>query len=240
VVRLAAGHRPGAVSGDLPHPLDNLVWLALTGPHAALAEGAELARRYPADVAPFAALATPTSPDGWEQLGGVVGSRAIAVLLGPPVEPPPAWTLVGGGVGVQMVAPPADPAWPVGGERLTHEDVPEMLALVAAAEPGPFGPRTIELGTYLGIRQDGRLVAMAGERFRGGGYTEISAVCTDAASRGRGLATQLVLALVTLITARGETACLHAVATNVTAIRLYERLGFTVRREVEVALLRAP
>ena len=96
--------------------------------------------------------------------------------------------------------------------RLGAADVPEMLALIEQTNPGPFLPRTVEMGTYLGIRRQGRLIAMAGERLHPPGFTEISAVCTDAAFRGEGLATRLVLAVAHGIRARGETPFLHAAA----------------------------
>ena len=118
-------------------------------------------------------------------------------------------------------------------------DVPEMLALVERTRPGPFLPRTIEMGTYLGIRRDGELVAMAGERLHPPGWTEISAVCTDERFRGHGLATRLVLAVAAGIRERGETPLLHAAATNVHAIRLYESLGFARRRHTRFVGLRA-
>ncbi|PPK60595.1 FR47-like protein [Actinokineospora auranticolor] len=102
------------------------------------------------------------------------------------------------------------------------------------------GPRTIELGTYLGIRRAGVLVAMAGERLRPPGWTEISAVCTDPAARGQGLATRLVLAVAAGIRARGETPFLHTGARNTNAIRLYEALGFRLRREMPFLLLTVP
>ena len=89
-------------------------------------------------------------------------------------------------------------------------DVPEILDLVARTQPGPFRPRTIELGTYLGFRHDGALVAMAGERLHPAGWTEISAVCTDPAYRGRGLATRLVSAVGAGIAERGDRVLLHA------------------------------
>jgi predicted GNAT family acetyltransferase len=124
--------------------------------------------------------------------------------------------------------------------QLGHEDVPEMLDLVGRTRPGPFLPRTVELGSYLGIRRNGALVAMAGERMHPPGYTEISAVCTDPDARGSGLASRLMRAVAYGIRARGETPILHAASTNDTAIRLYEKLGFAVRREFEfVGLERA-
>ena len=108
-------------------------------------------------------------------------------------------------------------------------DVPEMLALTKLTNPGPFLERTIEMGDYIGVRDGGKLVAMAGERFRVEGWTEISAVCTAPTHRGQGLATKLLRAVAAGIEARGEGVFLHVVATNTGAIRLYEALGFSVR-----------
>ena len=124
--------------------------------------------------------------------------------------------------------------------RLGPADVPEMLALVERTQPGPFLPRTVEMGTYLGIRRDGALVAMAGERLRPPGWTEISAVCTDPAFRGAGLATRLVLAVAHGIRERGETPFLHTAAANTTATRLYESLGFRLRRTTRFMAARVP
>jgi predicted GNAT family acetyltransferase len=123
---------------------------------------------------------------------------------------------------------------------LDVSDVPDMLALVDRTKPGPFLPRTIELGTYLGIRRGGALIAMAGERLHPPGWTEISAVCTDEDYRGRGLGTRLVLAVAAGIRARGEVPFLHAAATNTNAIRLYESLGFVLRRHATFSAARVP
>jgi predicted GNAT family acetyltransferase len=119
-------------------------------------------------------------------------------------------------------------------------DVPEMLDLVARTRPGPFLPRTVELGTYLGIRRQGALVAMAGERLHPPGWTEISAVCTDPDHRGQGLAARLVLAVAAGIKDRGETPFLHTSAGNANAIRLYESLGFRLRRTTKFMTARVP
>jgi predicted GNAT family acetyltransferase len=116
-------------------------------------------------------------------------------------------------------------------------DVPEMLELVAQTEPGPFLTRTVELGDYLGIRRDGALVAMAGERFRLDGWTEISAVCTSLDHRGQGLASQLVGALIAGIQRRSERVFLHVLSTNTAAIGLYEELGFRVRQTATLAVV---
>jgi predicted GNAT family acetyltransferase len=123
--------------------------------------------------------------------------------------------------------------------RLGADDVPQILDLVARTEPGPFRPRTIELGSYLGIRHDGRLVALAGERLHPAGWTEISAVCTDPAYRGRGLASRLVSAVGAGIAERGDRALLHALATN-PAVDLYLSLGFRLRRLTEFRSVTVP
>ena len=113
-----------------------------------------------------------------------------------------------------------------------------MLALVGRTRPGPFLPRTIEMGTYVGLRRGGSLIAMAGERLHPAGWTEISAVCTDAAFRGQGIGTRLVRAVAMGIRDRDERPFLHAAATNETAIRLYLALGFEVRRTVSFLSVR--
>jgi predicted GNAT family acetyltransferase len=105
-----------------------------------------------------------------------------------------------------------------------------MLNLIERTKPGPFRKRTIELGNYLGLRVDGELVAMAGERLQPPGYTEISAVCTDERFRGRGLAGRLIRAVGHGIRERGDIPFLHASAQNTNAIRLYESMGFVLRR----------
>jgi predicted GNAT family acetyltransferase len=120
---------------------------------------------------------------------------------------------------------------------LAAADVPEMLELVAATEPGPFFKRTIVLGTYLGLRREGVLVAMAGERMRMEGWTEISAVCTLPAFRGQQFATRLVSDLILRIRTRNERPFLHVLTSNAPAIAVYEALGFTVRRTATITVL---
>ncbi|MFB7608745.1 GNAT family N-acetyltransferase [Streptomyces gardneri] len=231
-----------------PHVLDNPAWAALSGPHAAFAERAarpetglfpSRAARYPSDVSPFAALADPADPDSWADLHRLIGDGGIATLSGVPA-PPDGWEAVGTVLGVQLVdtslrVEPAPEA-----VRLGPDDVPEILDLIGLTKPGPFLPRTVELGTYLGIRHQGRLIAMAGERLRPPGWTEISAVCTHPEHRGRGLATRLVRAVAAGIRERGDVPFLHTSASNTTAIRLYESIGFTLRRRPSFTAVRAP
>ncbi|GHH80258.1 GNAT family N-acetyltransferase [Promicromonospora soli] len=226
--------------------LDNPAWSSLTGAHAHLAEGGDLVRRYPTDVSPFAAVRSWDDPGVWDAIVDLVGYDAEFPAPPESVTLPPGWERGEPFEGVQLVETgrlrgrPDDEAVILG-----SADVPEMLDLVARAQPGPFLPRTYKLGRYIGIRRDGRLVAMAGERLRPAGWTEISAVATDERYRGQGLAARLVLDVVHHVhqpgvDKPGARAMLHAAADNTGAIRLYEKLGFTLRRRMAFASLRTP
>jgi ribosomal protein S18 acetylase RimI-like enzyme len=208
--------------------LDRAQWESLVGHHARFAVRNGRAIRYQPDVAPFVVLEDTRDPEAWEDVVALLEPEEQLTLIDVQ-EWPDSWELVRTAEGVQMtgvgVRPQPEPEAVV----LGPDDVPEILDLIARTQPGPFLPRTIELGTYLGIRREGRLVAMAGERLHPPGWTEISAVCTDAEYRGQGLAGRLVLAVAAGIVARGETPFLHALSTNENAIRLYRTLGFELR-----------
>lgn len=229
------------------HVLDNPVWHALNGPHATLAEGNRFAARYLTDVSVFAALPDEIPPESWDALRELVGPGGAAVFPRP-IEPPAGWVAQVIAPCRQMwllceIAPDSKP--PERSDQfdlLTSSDVPEMLALVERTKPGPFTKRTIELGTYLGVRETERkdLVAMAGERIHPPGFTEISAVCTDAAHRGRGIASRLVRKLVQSIRDRDETPFLHLTLENEPAHRVYSELGFETRALLDVIVLEAP
>ena len=223
-----------------PHPLDNPVRSSLAGPHARLAERRGNVLRYPADVSPF--LSMPDEPDAadWAEAAALVGPGGLVSLSGVQAPAPGGWAVEIIGEGVQMTGDAVAGAPDPGAVPLGPADVPEMLGLAGRTKPGPFLPRTVEMGSYLGIRHGGALVAMAGERLHPPGWTEISAVCTDTAWRGGGLASRLVLAVAAGIRARGEIPFLHALASNVDAIRLYERLGFRLRRSTVFAAARVP
>jgi ribosomal protein S18 acetylase RimI-like enzyme len=223
----------------VPHPLDNPVLSSLTGPHSRFAERRGNVLRYPVDVCPFVAM--PAEPDGadWTDAAQLAGPGGWLPLAVPRVEPPAGWDVTMFGEGVQMTGDHLEVADDPEAEPLGPADVPEMLELTARTKPGPFLPRTIELGTYLGIRRQGRLVAMAGERLHPAGWTEISAVCTDEAWRGQGLAARLILAVSAGIRARAEIPFLHVLTTN-PAIGLYEKLGFGHRRDLLFAAARLP
>ena len=215
------------------------VWASLTGAHAHLAERNDGAVRYPSDIAPFAALADAADPKSWLQLTQLFGPGAVAVLPGVPTAPD-GFEIVDSIHGVQMVGTSLRAETTHEAVRLDHADVPEILELIVRTKPGPFSPRTIELGDYYGIRRDGALIAMAGERMHPPGWTEISAVCTDPAYRGQGLGTRLIRHVAAGIRQRGESPFLHAAATNLNAIRLYESIGFANRREICFLLVRTP
>jgi predicted GNAT family acetyltransferase len=142
----------------------------------------------------------------------------------------------------QMVLSQPIAATPAGPEPviLGAADVPDMLDLTERTRPGPFGPRTIELGRYIGVRSDGALTAMAGERMRFDRFVEVSAICVDPAHRGKGLAASLMVLLIQDIQAKGLTPFLHVFADNAGAIALYEKLGFVVRRTLNLIRLIAP
>jgi ribosomal protein S18 acetylase RimI-like enzyme len=218
--------------------LDNPVWASLTGRHSGLALVNGQAARYPADVSPFMPVPDDARPEDWRQLADLAGADPV-VLVNPPASVPAAWSVLREIKGLQMLAPadanPAEPSmdgWQV--DHMGPADAADMLALATATEPGPFAARTGALGVYLGIRDQGTLIAMAGERLQPDGWVEISAVCTDPAYRGRGLARLLMERVAAGIRRRGHRPFLHVIATNAGAIRLYESMGYVTRREVDV------
>jgi ribosomal protein S18 acetylase RimI-like enzyme len=222
------------------YTLDHAAWTSLTGPHRRFAETHGQAARYPVDVSPFVAV-SPDHDDGiWDDLTALVGPGGVVPLTRAIGPAPAGWELIFHGEGVQMIGTGLAVATDPDLVELGSADVPDMLALIDRTRPGPFLPRTIELGRYLGIRRRGALIAMAGERLHPPGWTEISAVCTDTAHRGEGLATRLVRAVGAGIRARGEIPFLHAAATNTNAIRLYEQLGFLLRRRATFQAVRVP
>jgi ribosomal protein S18 acetylase RimI-like enzyme len=223
----------------MTHPLDNPALSSLTGAHARFAERRGNVLRYQVDVCPFLAMPDEPNESDWVDAAGLVGSGGLVPLAGLRVPPPDGWEVIEIGEGVQMTGDGLEVAADPEAVPLGRADVAEMLDLTARAKPGPFLPRTFELGTYLGIRRDGRLVAMAGERLRPDGWAEISAVCTDESWRGHGFGTRLIRAVGAVIRARGDIPFLHAVATN-PAIGLYEQLGFKHRRAAYFAAARVP
>ena len=211
--------------------LNNPVWHALTGPHARFALGRGNARHYPRDIAPFSGIAEPT-PAAYADLAADLPRHAEARLFRPENEPAPrGWEVLSARRILQMLCD--DKELPPARESesrivtLSPADVPDMLALAEATEPGPFAVRTHELGVHVGIRdaRDGRLIAMGGERLRLDNCVELSAIAVHPAARGCGLGAAIVASLVRAAIARGEVPFLHVFPNN-PALQLYRRLGF--------------
>lgn len=222
--------------------LDAPIWSALTGAHAALACGGELAKRYEPEVTPLAALRE-QSAEAYAELAALMSPEDTAILfLSEEPRPPSGW-IFGRRISMnQMVCATPPPAPPESLELapLGPADVPEMLALAKVTLPGPFRRRTIELGGYLGVRAQGRLAAMAGHRIRPEGHVEISGVCTHPDFQGRGLAKALVARLTRDAFETGLMPMLGVRDDNAPALGLYERLGFSTRRVQKVVALKRP
>ncbi|MFT4201809.1 GNAT family N-acetyltransferase [Gordonia sp. (in: high G+C Gram-positive bacteria)] len=213
---------------------------ALRGPQARFAQWRGRVGRYDPEVSIFYAHPEVLEPRDWADLREVAGPGSTVGLRGYAGPLPTGWThlrtfrlLMYSGAHVQ---PQVDDDTVV----LGAADVDEMLAVIAETQPGPFARRTVELGTYRGLRDtDGRLIAMAGERMRPPGWGEISAVATLPRARGRGLAQRLIRAVAADITARGDLPFLHTTADN-PAHALYEHMGFELVEEVDLAIVEVP
>lgn len=229
------------------HALDNVIWHALTTRDAQFAESFAEARRFVREVGPLGAFRE-QGPQGYASLSGLIEpGGTIGLFLDDPYESRAGWDFVAGAPLLQMIADNgiASPARPTSPELLIPElvelgpqDSPEMIELTALTKPGPFGSRTHELGTYLGIRWQGKLVAMAGERLKVPGHTEVSAVCTHPEHTGKGYAGILMSEVMKCIRDRGETPFLHVREDNVRAVEIYKRLGFRQRKRGHFAVLR--
>ncbi|MEQ1755100.1 MAG: GNAT family N-acetyltransferase [Micropepsaceae bacterium] len=220
------------------HPLDRPAWNALGSHHAKFAVSSKLARRYINEFGLFAA-ARDDSPESLQALSDIMPKGSALLLLQAGQYPlPPDTRLQDRMDAVQMVARNIEPAEP--GPKvtpLTNTDAPAMIELATLTQPGPFFARTNELGQFWGVKEGGRLVAMAGERMRLEGFTEVSGVCTHPECRGRGYAGLLSRVVATQILKRGDVPFLHAVATNTSAIRLYQTLGFEQRSPMTASVL---
>lgn len=225
----------------MPHPLDNPIWTALTTEQAHFAVGDGLARAFQKEVSSLAAVRD-AGGDSWCALRELLGTRTVGnFMLAEPSETPGLEQTISGPL-LQMLHTGEIPKAATDAEILpmSESDVDEMAALVELTRPGPFSPRTIEMGTYLGIRDNERLVAIAGERLHLPGYVEVSAVCTHPDAIGRGYAGALMSVLIGRIHGRGERPFLHVRPDNSRAIALYRRLGFTNRACIHLRVLRRP
>jgi predicted GNAT family acetyltransferase len=224
------------IPSDVERALDNPFWSSLTTGHAHFAQGGTLARRYPADISPIAGLSAP-GPANVAALEAVVdvGDDVATVARSVPTLPP-RWEILYESRITQMMRGERAPLpeGDVDATILGSADVPEMLRLVELTKPGPFRPRTIELGTYIGVRLSGRLVAMAGERLWIDNFREVSAVCTHPDVQGRGYARALIHRVINRMLRAGQTPILHVESANKRAIELYASLGFGRRSELSL------
>jgi ribosomal protein S18 acetylase RimI-like enzyme len=218
--------------------LDRPIWSALTTSQKYLAEGGPRALRYPEDMTPFADILD-MSAASFAALGDLMSGSQVAALFTPePVVVPDGFKVVLAETGEQMIGSPAESPLREGEiVTLGKADVAAMMALTALTKPGPFAARTHELGTFLGIRVGGELVAMTGERMKPGRFTEMTAVCVHPDHRGRGYAQALLSAVARRIEARDEIPFLHVFSSNASAIALYQRQGMHIRRRLHVTAL---
>jgi ribosomal protein S18 acetylase RimI-like enzyme len=215
------------------HPAQNLfanpVWHALHTRHRGFAQGLAEACRYPADVAPFAAVAEPSAM-AMQQLHALLAPLEWVWVIGENSARTPGLSIEEALDCLQMIMP-EDRALPeplrsiVG---LGDKEAPEMFELAnTTAFPGFFRRRTHEMGSYLGVRSEGALIAMGGERLMLDGYPELSGICTHTAYRGKGLAAGIIAELVRNHRRDGLVSWLQVAVSNSRAIDLYSRLGFT-------------
>lgn len=221
------------------HPLDRPVWSALTGRQAPLAVAQGTALRFAPAIGLFAAIPD-NSPASLADLGALIEAMGEVALVEPEAPPPvPGARVASEALCWQMVAEGEIAVPPVAFEvlALTDADAPDMLALATLTRPGPFYERTHEFSPFIGVKVEGRLVAMAGERMKPEGFAELSGVCTHPDHRGHGYAAALMRRIAARVRARGETPILHVYAHNTGAIALYEPLGFAFRRELVMTTL---
>lgn len=215
--------------------LDRPIWTALSTRQAEFAQGGPLALRYRATVEPFAAARTRDSESLRALAALATKGEELLLIAREPTPVPTGMALASEAVGVQMVPTrPIAEEGPPDAVRLGDSDAAEMIALAQLTKPGPFRADSHRLGTFWGVRRDGKLVAMAGERMKLPGMTEVSGVCTHPDWRGHGFARMLSALVSARIQDRGETPFLHAYAGNEAAIRLYGQLGFELRSEMAV------
>ncbi|RWD41896.1 MAG: GNAT family N-acetyltransferase [Mesorhizobium sp.] len=224
----------------MKHVLDRPIWSALATRHQAFAQGNNLAKRYRPSIVSFAATAA-DDPESLQALGRLIPPYESAILVqADAIALPARFSVISTAALVQMIAePPLQIVSDERVQRMTRDDAAEMLALASITKPGPFTLEALNLGDFWGVRIGGRLVAMAGERMKQPGYTELSGVSSHPEFRGGGLGRLLSLFVASQIMARGEIPYLHAYASNAAAIGLYESIGFRLRSTMNMAVVQS-
>ncbi len=222
----------------MKHLLDNIAWHTLTGSHAHCAAGAGDARRYARGFSPIVGFTHAEQPD-FEALAPHCEPREHVYCIGWSGAAPAGWQIDVDATMFSMVWEAAMPEADAAPEaiRLGPQHAAQAMALATLTRPGPFGPRTLELGDYFGCFDGDRLVAMAGERMAAGALREVSGVCTHPDAQGKGFARRLMLKLIRRQMQRNELPFLHVMRDNVNARALYARMGFGVYRESIVRVI---
>lgn len=218
----------------MEHILDNPIYNSLISAHGVFSSGTDNVKYYLEEVASFAGLKGNSKFD-FETLYENSSLESLFIVFAPaPITIPEQWRLIAQIDMFQMIYESKEV--PKGNDidlkDLDKSHVAEMTALVELTQPGPFRPRTIELGNYTGVFNGGELVAMAGHRFNPTPYTEVSAVCTHPDHHGKGYAYELIREQIRRILAKSQTPFLHVRNDNHGAVKLYRKLGFDVRTEM--------
>lgn len=220
------------------NPLDNPIWTALTTRHADLAEGDDLAKRYLPTYTTLAGMESETE-SAFQSLARItLKTQRLGLCSQSDTAIPSTFVCSAKFPVTQMVCHQLKDCKTFPMEVLTEADVPEMKALVMLTQPGPFSDRTIDFGTFLAIKENGKIVAMAGQRMKVPGYDEVSAVCTHPDHQGKGYARALVNEIAQRIVAGGNTPMLHVRSENLAGIKSYEAVGFETRREFIFSVLK--
>jgi len=222
----------------MKHLLDNITWHTLTGPHAKFAAGTGATRRYAVGFSPILGFADPERPD-FAPLDACSAPGEQFYTDGWSGPAPDGWRIEAETTMFKMVwdGPLPDHDSAPDAVPLALEHAAQAVALAALTRPGPFGPRTIELGEYFGYFEGGQLVAMAGERMCAADLHEISGVCTHPSRQGRGFARRLMIKLVLRQMLRDKTPFLHVMRDNAGARALYEKMGFKNFKESVVRVI---
>jgi ribosomal protein S18 acetylase RimI-like enzyme len=216
----------------MDHILDNPAWNALISGNSQFSNDHESVKYFDEEISPFIGLKE-YSQENFSKLYELIPHDSPVGFVTPvEIQVPDTWKVLGKISAFQMVYDQPSILAETEHVPLTKEHVPEMLALTKLTNPGPFAERTIEFGNYQGIFDNGKLVAMAGQRLNPLPYAEISAVCTHPDHLGKGYAKQLLLSQVQRIKAASGTPFLHVRNDNDRAIKVYENSGFSTRKEM--------